>query len=100
MEAAYVALMRAALDAHWAAQAPGRRPPLPNDVLALNMSLSLLYTCCTRVGGRLVLLHAYSRAGRLCPLNRLIVMACMALRAAPLLTERDVQLADVGEPPS
>lgn len=56
MEAAYVALMRAALDAHWADAAgsgAGGAAPLPNDRLALNMALSLLYTCCTRVGARM-----------------------------------------------
>ncbi|GAB4814515.1 hypothetical protein N2152v2_001561 [Parachlorella kessleri] len=47
LEASYVALMRAALAAQ---QEPaGVADALPNDLLALNMALSLLYTCCTRL---------------------------------------------------
>lgn len=48
MERAYADLMRATREAEWAAAAAGSPPP-PNDRLALNMALSLLFTCCTRV---------------------------------------------------
>lgn len=50
LEAAYSALLRATMERQWVAAAAGVPQPLPNDRLALNMAISLLYTCCTRVG--------------------------------------------------